>query len=128
MNINVEKVEEGYRVYFPYNEELISTLKDLIKTAKFDRSLRCWIVGPRSAKRLEQWKEIAQPLIDDMAALEAQEATIKEIESVRSKIDKARSIIAERYSKNEKRDVLIKEFESEKDKLEELKKKLTKPL
>lgn len=63
MTVKVEKTAGGYAVSWkqPYLNE---SFKSTFKSATFNPSTKCWEVGPRSGKRLEQWKVEAELAVE----------------------------------------------------------------
>lgn len=51
--IKIEKTAAGFSAKFPF--ELKEQFRTAFPSAKWDSVSRCWRVGPRSGKRLEQW-------------------------------------------------------------------------
>ena len=86
--IRVKEIASGYACYFPI--ELKESFKSTFKSAKWDSVERCWKVGPRSKKRLDQWVELALPAAQELAEVDVAELTEHEIAEVTRELTELR--------------------------------------
>ncbi|MET1256970.1 hypothetical protein [Aliikangiella maris] len=92
MTFKVEKIENGYAAYFPF--DLKDSFKSVFKSAKWNRYSKRWEVGPRSKKRLDQWMDEAKELAKDIEVTEALEMTETELFNLRSELEKIKRSLA----------------------------------
>lgn len=91
MTIQIEQTVNGYNVRFPKHRALLDNFKATFKSARFDRDLICWQVGPKSGKRLSQWAALAESLASDIEAMESDELNAQELASLESEINAIRA-------------------------------------
>lgn len=87
----IKKIQtsEGFKVFFPF--ELKDTFKKTFKTAKWNPSEKCWEVGPKSGKKLDQWIELAQPAVDDISSVDEAELSEAELIELQAQITEVRA-------------------------------------
>ena len=96
MSIKVEKIEKGFAVFFPF--DLKDNFKSVFKSAKWNPSRRCWEVGPRSGKKLDQWVAMAGAAAAEIEEAEAAELDAKQLESLEEEIAAIRTAVARQRS------------------------------
>ena len=93
MAIEIIKLKDGFGVKFPF--DLKDNFKSVFKSATWNPERRCWKVGVRSKKRLDQWVAAAQAAAEDIEAAEAAELNQQELDRLLTDLAKMRSRIAD---------------------------------
>lgn len=88
MVIKIQKISTGFACYF--TPELNGSFKAVFKSARFNPRSRCWEVGPRSGKRLEQWAALAEAAAQEIEEAESAELTAQELEKIEAEISTIR--------------------------------------
>ena len=98
--ISWTKTDEGYDVQFP--KELKDSFKKLFPNAAWRPRKTAWEVGPRSLKRLEQFKNEMSDAAALSVELEALQATEEEIDFIKTESSRIKALHAARIADAEK--------------------------
>lgn len=85
--IIISKVEDGFEAQFPF--ELKDAFRKLFPSAKWISDKKAWKVGPRTGKRLEQWKESvdASGFLMKLTELEEKEFTQADTQRLQQQLE-----------------------------------------
>lgn len=87
VEIIISEVDGGFEAQFPF--ELKDTFRGLFPSAKWVADKKAWKVGPRSGKRLAQWKESVDTsgFLQKMAELEEKDLTQADTQRLRQQLE-----------------------------------------
>lgn len=85
--IIISEVDGGFEAQFPF--DLKDTFRGLFPSAKWVADKKAWKVGPRSGKRLVQWKESvdASGFLQKMAELEEKDLTQADTQRLQKQLE-----------------------------------------
>lgn len=87
VEIIISEVDGGFEAQFPF--ELKDTFRGLFPSAKWVADKKVWKVGPRSGKRLAQWKESVDTsgFLQKMAELEEKDLTQADTQRLQQQLE-----------------------------------------
>lgn len=87
IEIIISQVDDGFEAQFPF--ELKDTFRGLFPSAKWIADKKAWKVGPRSGKRLAQWRESvdASGFLQKMAELEEKDLTEADTQRLQQQLE-----------------------------------------
>ncbi len=87
IEIIISEAEGGFEARFPF--KLKDTFRELFPSAKWIADKKAWKVGPRSGKRLAQWKESveASGFLTRLTELEEKELTEADIQRLQQQLE-----------------------------------------
>lgn len=115
MAITVIETNAGYSIIVPF------ALKDIFKatfpSAKWDPASKSWGVGKRSGKKLTEWAEAAEPLLDKLKAIQEIEAAEIDLFAAKAQLSTMLDALDKRLSEKRPLSELLEELKSVEDKI-----------